>query len=124
VYHGWPKSVTLHQTQQHLRLVDGPGITIQDHTGLAIGCGQTLFDQSIDHFVRHQTARFRQALGFFSNFIAGADMLAQHVAGGNMRTGQALSQEFRLCAFAGPGRSKKDDGRVRVVPICYSIWQD
>ena len=66
----------------------------------AIGLGNAFFHQADDDVVAHQAALIHDFFGFQTQFRAGFNGGAQHIACGNLRNIEFARDELRLCAFA------------------------
>ena len=74
--------------------------TVKQETVGAIGLGNAFFHQADDDVVTHQAALVHDFFGFQTQFRAGFNGGAQHIAGGNLRDIEFARDELRLRAFA------------------------
>ena len=86
--------------------------TVKQIAVLAIGLRQALFHQTDDDFVAHERAGIHHFFRCEPHRGAGLDRCAQHVARGNLRYAVFLANELRLCAFARPRGTKKNESHV------------
>ena len=94
-------------------LLDGARKAVEEIALGAIGLLHPLLDQRDHQLVGHQLAAIHVRLRLASELGAGADLGAQHVAGGDLRDAVTLGQKLRLGSLAGPGQSKQDESHRR-----------
>jgi hypothetical protein len=107
VYHGWVNSVLLGHPSQYLRLIHGPRVPIENKPIAAIRLLDACFYETIHELVRDQFAGFHHVLHFKSQRILPLNVLAQHLAGGDMGAIDALlAEQFCLSSLAGAWRAE------------------
>jgi hypothetical protein len=95
------------QPLQRLGLRDRARKAVEDEPLLGVWLIDAVGDDLHHDLVGHELAARHQVLCLEAHRRAGRDRRAQHVAGRKLHDAVARNKALRLCAFAGPGRSKQ-----------------
>src|SRR5580704_1534021 len=103
------QSMLLQQLAQVPRLSDRPRKTVEDEAVKTIHSLDALGNDSQHQRIRHQLPALHNRLGLQTEWSAGGNLLAKHVAGRKMRHAKLPRQLFRLRTFSRARRSEKNN---------------
>ncbi len=101
-----------------LGLIEGAGEAVEDEAAADVGLGEAVGDHLVDEIVGDELALVHQALGGSAELGSAGDVIAQEVAGGDLRNSILSHQELGLSAFADAGGSQKEDRPGQEVGVC------
>ena len=101
------------QNLQVLRLCHGPRKTVEHEAVPAIRLLDAIRDHLEHQRIRHKLPARHDGLGLLSQRRAIGDILAQHVARGEMRNAAFLGELLALSALAGARRTEEDHRAIQ-----------
>ena len=89
-------------------LPHGAGVAVQDAAPGHVGAGQPLLDHGVGDVVGDQAAAVHDGLDALADLGAARLVVAEHVAGGDVRDGEGAGQHLGLGPLPGAGGAEQD----------------